>query len=347
MSKSSRIREAIESLPRDDPQKCEGLIRQLHKKIKAMKEEEEKEELLGELQSVSCYGLNGDLRTKMEQKGLAFEYALDLVLLYKTTLLELAKHLYLSKDAEKTNLKVIRDRLGDEIEILGGLGAKEVDVEKKWVKDLCKVAPSLKSLLLLPTSKRDEIFREASEEEKTVVRELINAARGAKQTELPAALDVRATEESLVAKKDEENLKKAKQLMNEAKRMATAQASSNKKEMNKRFEAVLQALELPPDWCQVDTVAPGELMKELNEIIEQKGKLINSIAISNKKSNVDLVTEASGGRALCGIYHSEYKSPKPAGQPILMKPTNVKMFEPGHRVRKRYSMIHTFVVRLV
>ena len=337
MSKSSEIREAIESLPRDDPQKCEGQIRQLHRKIKAVKGDQEKEELLDELKSVSCYGLSEDLRTKMEQKGLAFEYSFDLVLLYKTTLLELAKHLYLTKDAEnRADLAVIRDRMGDEIEVLGALQAKGVDVKNKWVKDLCEEAPSLKSLILLPSGKRGELCKEASEGEKAVVVELINEAQGAKQAELPSELAERAAEEASASKKDEENLKQARKLMDETKRMATAQASSNKKEMNANFKALLQALELSPDCYQVDTVAPEVLMNELNEIIEQKSKVIHSLAVSNKKKYVDLVTEASGGRALCAIYHSEYEPPRPAGQPILLAPTTVKMFEAGHRSQKRY-----------
>ncbi|CAB4037602.1 Hypothetical predicted protein [Paramuricea clavata] len=118
--------------------------------------------------------------------------------------------------------------------------------------------------------------------------------------------------------------------------MATMQASSNKKEINKKFAAVLHALDLPPNLFEVEEVAPSALMKELNEIIEQKSTVFESEVVSNNRSNVDLVTEASGGRALFGIYHSEYDSPRPAGQPILLAPENVKMLRAGERSQKSF-----------
>jgi hypothetical protein len=162
--------------------------------------------------------------------------------------------------------------------------------------------------------------------------EWISKAKGAKQEELSPDLVERETGELVSATKDEGNLEKAKQLMNEA--QESVHASSNKKDMKKRFVAVLHALDLPPD--SFENFAPSELLKELNEIIEQKSKVIDSEVVSNEKNDVDLVTEASGGRALCGIYHSEYESPRPAGQPILLAPTDVNMFGAGERSQKRF-----------
>ena len=47
------------------------------------------------------------------------------------------------------------------------------------------------------------------------------------------------------------------------------------------------------------------------------------------KSEVEIVTRASAGKALCGIYHSKYKPPKPAGRPLLLIPTTVSLTNPN------------------
>lgn len=46
-------------------------------------------------------------------------------------------------------------------------------------------------------------------------------------------------------------------------------------------------------------------------------------------SNVEIIAKASGGRALCGVYYSEYEPLKTAGRPLLLVPEKVILTNPS------------------
>ena len=103
---------------------------------------------------------------------------------------------------------------------------------------------------------------------------------------------------------DEEKLKKAKELMNDAKAMAKKGLDSSKEAVNEKLREIMDALELPADWFNQDEVKPEQLFQQLDEIIGQCSNVVESPDLY--KSEVEIVTRASAGKALCGIYHSEY-----------------------------------------
>lgn len=331
-----KIRKEIASLPHDDPPKCEGRIRTLHKRIQALDDVKEKERLLSNLQEVACYGLSKELNDMMKKKGLAEEFGLELVLQFITSVPELAQHLHdTTKDTDEkvAGLAVIRKRIGEEIEVLGSLKAKGVDIEKEWAKKLCQAAPSLNSLKLLSLTQKDILCQGASREEMAVVSELMSDARTVKPTDSCSVSGV-AAEKTEKQEADKERVERAKELMNEARTMAGTTANENKGEINKKMVKLFQVLELPPDWYKQDIVSPDTLMKELNEIIKQINTVVESQEVYS--SVVDVVTKASGGRALRGICYSEYDPPMTASLPILLPPTNVSIFNPSLGMDRKF-----------
>ena len=133
------IRKAIAELPQDDPAKCEGLIRMLHKQISSLEDANDKEKLLNDLRAIGCLGLQEDIRKMMERKGLRLE-GLDLVVKYLTNVPELAQYLYVKskEEIEKAGLEIVNRRLGPDLEVFGGLSDAGIDVTKACVKKLCE-----------------------------------------------------------------------------------------------------------------------------------------------------------------------------------------------------------------
>ena len=140
-------------------------------------------------------------------------------------------------------------------------------------------------------------------------------------------------------KADEESLKKAIKLKNEAKSMTRLKSSSNEEEINKKIGDVLNVLTLPVSWYQQGKVDPAAIIKRLDKEIEERSNVVDSVTALNKDNPLELAIEASGGRVLNGIYYSEYKPPKPVAQPVLQPPTRVKMFEPSTNLQERYVKI--------
>ena len=87
------IRAEIAGLPRDNPTKCEELIRELYEQISALKDASGKEILLNELEAVACLGWQEDLQQMMVQGGLHLK-GLTLVENCPTNVPDLAKYLY-------------------------------------------------------------------------------------------------------------------------------------------------------------------------------------------------------------------------------------------------------------
>ena len=47
------------------------------------------------------------------------------------------------------------------------------------------------------------------------------------------------------------------------------------------------------------------------------------------KSELEVIAKASGGKALCGTYHSDYEAPHPAQIPLVLLPKDVKLNNPS------------------
>lgn len=358
----------IRKIPESDPSKSEGQVRQLEKMISTFHNSELKDQLLHELNGVSCRGLGDDLKTMVENTGLASE-ALTLVSKFLTTVPELAEHLYLtSKDVlNGEGLGMVKRRLGPNLEVLGGLKARGIDITKPWVKRLTDKVPSLHSLSRLsaeeleslcttpdepkkaeepinstdtegsgkPTESEDE-GEMASKGELEVVRQLGKVAEAYNRQTSAVPPDLTLPSENPDTKAvDEEKLRKAKELMNDAKAMATDQSKEAKKATKEKMAEMMEVLELPSDWCKQDTVnTPEQLLKDLGGIIDQYSSIAE--AAESYKNDLEVVAKASGGRALRGIYYSKYASLQTAGRPVILMPSNVTLTNPDDAMKIRY-----------
>ncbi|KAL9970354.1 hypothetical protein ACROYT_G022711 [Oculina patagonica] len=333
------LENAINELPDNDPTRCEGLIRELHKKVLAVQKDDVKDHLLTELKRVSSRGLEEELKTMMEKNGLGLE-GLTLVLKYLTTTKELAQHLFMTPEeaVDKEGLGVIRRRLGPNLEVLGGLSSKGIDVTKGWAKNLVQNAPSMQSLGRLPVGELEEHCKEASHGEMEDVRRLVKVAES-RNRKLSADTpdDSEPVGEKGEKNKaiDEEKLEKARALMNEAKEMAKKESEAAKKAVNEKMAEIGKILELPPDWNEQDIgKKPEELFEQLDKIIDE---FDNAVEVSEcYKSDLEVVEKASGGRALCGIYHSEYVAPITAERPLIAMPAKVTLGSPNNSQQIRY-----------
>ena len=353
-----------------DPSKTEGQIRQLEKNISNFHNTELKDQLLHELNDVSCRGLSNDLQKMVKNAGLASE-ARTLVSKFLTKVPELAEHLYLtSKDVlNGEGLGMVKRRLGPNLEVLGGLKAKGIDVTKPWVKRLIDKVPSLHSLSRLPAEELESLCttpeepkkaeespsnndtegsgkptesersvdegEKASKGELEVVRQLGKVAEAYNRQTSALPPDLKLPSENPDTKAvDEEKLKKAKELMNEATAMATEQSEEAKKATKEKMTEMMKVLELPSDWCKQDTVTPEQLRTDLGGIINQYSSIAE--VAESYKNDLDAVVKASGGRSLRGIYYSKYASPQTAGRPIILMPSNVTLTNPDDAMKIRY-----------
>ena len=335
-----------------DPSKTEGQIRQLEKNISNFHNTELKDQLLHELNDVSCRGLSNDLQKMVENAGLASE-ARTLVSKFLTKVPELAEHLYLtSKDVlNGEGLGMVKRRLGPNLEVLGELKAKGIHVTKPWVKRLIDKVPSLHSLSRLPAEELESLCTtgkptesESSEDEGEkaskgdleVVRLLAKVAEAYNRQTSALPPDLKLPSENPDTKTvDEEKLKKAKELMNEAKAMATEQSEEAKTATKEKMAEMMKVLELPSDWCKQDTVTPEQLLTDLGGIINQYSS-IAEVEESYYKNDLDAVAKASGGRAPRGIFYSKYASPQTAGRPIILMPSNVTLTNSDDAMKIRY-----------
>ena len=290
-----------------------------------------KDSLLNELKAVACRGLQEELKKMIERKGLQLE-AIHLVVNYLTNIPELAE--YLDKNSSQpevvreAGLEMINKRLGQDLEVVGGLKGKGVDVSKDWVENLRKRAPSFQALTRLRLQELEKCCEGADEGEMDEVYRLVEKAESQKNQLAAVPQDEKLIQENKNAKAvDEEKLKKAKELMNNAKAMANDRSESSKQAVNEKLREIMNILELPADWFKQDEVQPEQLFQQLDEIIGQCSNVVESPDSYN--SEVEIVTRASAGKALCGIYHSKYKPPKPAGRPLLLIPTTVTLTNPN------------------
>ena len=322
------VEDEISKLPQNNPSKCEGLIRRLHKKVNALKKQDVKNDLLNQLGSASCYGLEPELKDMMEKNGLELE-GLELVVHHLTNKAELARYFHLNPQevVVKDGLSVIKRRLGPSLEVLGGLSSKGIDVEQDWVKWLVGKAPSLEALGRISAEDLDAL--EANPGEKNEVRRLFKAELN--NTE-PSEAEKAGEEKKAI---DEEKLEKAKALMKEASEKAKEESERAKKAVSEKMAEIGKILQLPPDWNKQESgKEPDELLTHLNQVIEQ---FENAVEVSESyKSDLEIVKKASGGRALCGIYHSAYNPPKTAERPLILMPTEVTLGSPNNSQQINY-----------
>ena len=296
-----------------------------------LKEEEVKEQLLHDLKAVASRGLQEELKTLIQRKGLELE-AIYLVVNYLTTIPELAE--YLNENSSQpevlrdAGLEMINKRLRPHLEVVGVLRAKGIDVSKGWAKNLCKRAPSLRELARLSLRELENCCQGADEGEIDEVYRLVEKAESQKYQLAAIPQDEKLIQENENTKAvDKEKLKKAKKLMNEATERARDRSGSSKKAVNKKLSEIMNTLELPADLLKQDEEKTDQLFEQLNQIIAEQQNVVESA--DSYKSEVEIVTTASAGKALCGIYYSEYKPPKPAGRPLLRVPTNVNLTNPN------------------
>ena len=327
----SELKKAIADIPQNIPNESEGLIRKLYGQILNLKEEEVKEQLLLDLKAVASRGLQEELKTLVQRKGLELE-AIYLVVNYLTSIPELAE--YLNENSSQpevlrdAGLEMINKRLRPHLEVVGALRAKGIDVSKGWAKTLCERAPSLRALARLSFRELENCCQGADEGEIDEVYRLVEKAESQKNQLAAIPKDEKLIQENENAKAvDKEKLKKAKTLMNEAKERASDRSESSKKAVNKKLSEIMNTLELPADWFKQDEEKTDQLFEQLNQIITEHQNVVESA--DSYKSEVEIVTRASAGKALCGIHYSEYKPPKPAGRPLLLVPTNVNLTNPN------------------
>ena len=325
------VRKVIAELPQSKPTRSEGSIRMLHGQISKMPDDSVKEQLLKKLESAAYLGLHEDLKEMMEHKGLHLE-AIYLVLKYLTSVPELAKYLHEHSSKpevlQDTGLKMISRRLGPDLEVLGALSANGIDVTKGWVNNLCKKAPSFKALSRLTFEELEECCRQADKGEMDEVDRLVESARS-QERQLAAS----APNQDIILKYkesrtvDEKKLQKAKDLMSEAKVMAKTRSELSKQAVSEKLSEIINSLELPSDWLKHDEVKPEQLFEQLGKIMEDYSNVVD--AAESYKTELEIVTRASSGRALCGIYYSKYEPPKVTGRPLLLEPTKVILTNPN------------------
>ena len=307
------------------------MIRKLYGQILNLKEEEIKEQLLHDLKAVASRGLQEELKTLVQRKGLELE-AIYLVVNYLTSIPELAE--YLNENSSQpevlrdAGLEMINKRLRPHLEVVGVLRAKGIDVSKGWAETLRERAPSLRKLARLSFRELENCCQGADEGEIDEVYRLVEKAESQKNQLAAIPQDEKLIRENENAKAvDKEKLKKAKKLLNEATERARDRSESSKKAVNKKLSEIMNTLELPADLLKQDEEKTDQLFEQLNQIIAEQQNVVESP--DSYKSEVEIVTRASAGKALCGIYYSEYKPPRPAGRPLLRVPTNVNLTNPN------------------
>ena len=330
------LREKIANLPLDKPTECEELIRQLNIQISTLQDAGEKEKLRQELKDVSSFGLQADLKRMLEKKGLRLE-SLNLVVKYLTNVPELAEYFHKNESdpQDEDGLENVRKRLGPDIEVLGGLSAVGIDVSQEWVKALCKRAPSLLALPRLSLSSLEDCCKGAEKGDMDEVHRLIEYAESQRSQLADTPQDQRLVKEDKDSKAlDQEKLTRARELMTEAKAMAKDQSEQAKRTVKKKLNEILNVLELPQDWLKEEGVAPEELFKQLDYISKECSNVVESG--ESYKSELEVIAKASGGKALCGIYHSDYEAPHPAQIPLFLLPKDVKLQHPSSAQEIKY-----------
>ena len=287
-------------------------------------------DLFQELQTVAHLGLTEDLQQVLPTRRSKQE-ALNLVLNKLTDIVKLVK--YLNKNSNE--LEVLKEAglrnltllLGQDLEVLCKLEAKGIDISKEWARNLSKNAPNLHKLARLDNSKLKDLCRGAEETERRDVYDIIFEYTNQKNPRLSRSSQSETSVEDNNSKKhaDVSKLKDAKQLCNEAKELVLTSQS----EVSGKISKIIKTLELPQDWLKgVETTIQLPLLERLGKCIDECSKDMESESAETYGSNVDVITKASAGRALCAVYYSKYEEPKPAYSRLLQVPTAATFANP-------------------
>ena len=304
-------------------------IRLLNDKISAMKDSKDKRILFQKLQGVAHLGLTEDLKQMLSRGELELE-ALNLVQSHITDVAELAK--YLNQDSgapgviESHGLINVKRRLGPDIEVLCALVAKNVDISKEWVRNLLKKAPTFYKLTRLRFKELNDCCQGAERGEINDVYQIIlqniNEHDERRPVDLPDDATRHKNHEMKAA--DKQKLTEAEKLLEEAKKLA----GKNQSELSRKIVEMAKTLILPDEWLRQQEVGE-QFLERLSLMIGDCNRALETT--EQYESEVDVITKASGGRALCGIYHSEYGTPQPAECQLIKVPTTVNLTSPVKR----------------
>ena len=304
-------------------------IRMLNNEISTMKDSKDKRILFQKLQAVAHLGLTEDLKQMISPRQLKLE-ALNLVQSHITDVSELAKYLNQNSSAaeviESAGLINVKRKLGPDIEVLCALVAKKVDISKEWVRNLLKKAPTFHKLTRLRFNELKGCCQGAERGEINdvyqIILQYINGYGERRPADLPDETIVEENRKRKAA--DKQDLTEAQTLLEEAKKLA----GKNQSELSRKIAEIAKILNLPDEWLSQQEM--GEhFLKRLSQMIKDCSSALE--AAEQYESEVDVITKASGGRALCGIYHSEYGTPQPAECQLLKVPTTVNFASPVKR----------------
>lgn len=269
------------------------------------------------LKKVALLGLSKDLQKVMSTNGLALE-GLTLVREYLTTEPDLARFLVNTPDDKVPEaMKMIKRKLGSKLEVLGELLNRGYDPSDARVKKLAEAAPSLHELskIVKSTKKLRELKFDVEER-----KDIHNLAK--------ADSSVDGGNPTAKKKREErkEKLEKAKELMNQAKNLASQNLEKNKKEVDEKIKEIKELVKLPSDWNSIDKESPNDMLEKLKTKLQEMGEFEESTPCYD--SVEEIVTNASGGLALKGIYFSKWEKPETSNVPILKPPQKVESWNP-------------------
>ena len=302
-------------------------IRMLNYEILTMKDSKDKSLLFEKLQAVAHLGLKEDLTQMMSPRELPLE-ALNLVQSNITDVTELAT--YLNQTApeviERAGLTNVKRRLGPDIEVLCALLAKKVDISKEWVRNLLKKAPTFHKLTRLRFNELKDCCQGAERREIDDVYEIILQYINGHGERRPAVLaDETVVEENRIKKlADKQDLTKAQTLLEDA----TKLAGKNQSELSRKIAEIAQILNFPDEWLSQQETGE-QLLERLSQMIRDCSIALE--AAEEYENEVEVITKASGGRALCGIYHAGYGTSQQAECQLLKVPTTVNFDSPDRR----------------
>lgn len=196
-------------------------------------------------------------------------------------------------------------------------------------------SPSLQALRRLRLCELENCCHGATKGELDDVYQVVEFAESQSNQLAVIPQDENVIQQSKVAKaRDKEKLKKAKLLVTEANEMLKDLSETSKKIVSEKLDDIITVLDLAPDWFSEEKVNQDKLCDRLDQIIEQCYNVVESA--ESYTSEVEIITKASEGRALCGIYHSGCDAPRAASLPLLQVPAAVTLMNPNSNQEMNY-----------
>ncbi|XP_068762676.1 uncharacterized protein [Montipora capricornis] len=166
----------LDKLADGEQEEIEVEVRTLYSEINCLDDKYHKKKFLSKLAAVAMGGLEEDLQNLLKQNGLP-DSALQLVRDHTTRQIDLAKKLYQAKKyttKQDELYMVLSERLLPKLETLGALVTNDIEVEGQngWVEQLIKISPSLTRLRRMNYSDLDNLMKEATNGDRSVVENL-------------------------------------------------------------------------------------------------------------------------------------------------------------------------------